>query len=206
MSFTFKHLNHMTDYKKEKYFTIPNILSFYRLASFPFVLVIALQGHEGLFAILLVINLVTDILDGLIARIFNQQTEIGAKLDSLADEGTYILAFLGIYLFKWDLIRPHTAVLFLFIGLYISTIIFSLIKFRRFPSLHLYSAKIGGYLQGFFFCALFLFGFYAWLYYIAMLWGIMAFAEDLCILALLPEMRSDTKGLFWHLKGKEGQK
>ncbi len=190
----------MTDYKKEKYFTIPNVLSFYRLVSFPFVLAIALKGNESLFAVLLVINLVTDILDGLIARIFNQQTEIGAKLDSLADEGTYILAFLGIYLFKWEFIRPHITVLVIFIGLYLSTIVFSLIKFRRLPSLHLYSAKIGGYLQGFFFCALFLLGFYPWLYYTAMLWGIMAFAEDLCILALIPEMGSDTRGLYWYLK------
>lgn len=194
----------MTDYKKEKYFTVPNVLSFYRLASFPFVLATALLGNEGLFAVLLVINLVTDILDGLIARVFNQQTEIGAKLDSLADEGTYILAFLGIYLFKWESFRPHLPVLAVFIALYISTIIFSLIKFRKMPSLHLYSAKIGGYLQGFFFCALFLFGFYAWLYYTAMLWGIMAFAEDLCMIALLPEMRSDAKGLFWHLKKQKG--
>ncbi|MEL7534900.1 MAG: CDP-alcohol phosphatidyltransferase family protein, partial [Bacteroidota bacterium] len=86
---------------------IPNVLSLYRLFSFPIVLGIALTGYEEIFVVLLCINLITDILDGMIARLFNMKTEIGARLDSIADLGTYVLAILGIFLFKYAEFAPH---------------------------------------------------------------------------------------------------
>ncbi|MEZ4967058.1 MAG: CDP-alcohol phosphatidyltransferase family protein [Saprospiraceae bacterium] len=179
---------------------IPNILSLYRLLSFPFVFYLAWTGQERLFVWFLCINLVTDILDGLIARVFNMMTEIGAKLDSLADLGTYILAFLGIFLFKSADFQPHLFSFCTFIGLFVLCYLFSLIKFGRFPSLHLYSWKIGGYIQGFFFFALFVFGFSKAFYYIMVTWGIAAFLEHLIIQIIIPEMRSNAKGLYWILR------
>ena len=51
---------------KKEILTIPNALSFYRLAMFPLILYFILSGRESLFALFLVINLVTDILYGFI--------------------------------------------------------------------------------------------------------------------------------------------
>lgn len=42
---------------------------------------------------LLFINLATDILDGFIARRLKWESELGARLDSLADLGSYAMAF-----------------------------------------------------------------------------------------------------------------
>lgn len=81
----------------KKNINIPNILSFYRILSFPFVLYFALSKQENTFVILLAINLVTDILDGFIARRFNMQTELGARMDSIADIGVYISAICLIF-------------------------------------------------------------------------------------------------------------
>ncbi len=53
------------------------------------------------FIILLTFNLFTDFLDGYLARKLNQQTAIGARLDSWADAGTYLLAFVGLFKFEW---------------------------------------------------------------------------------------------------------
>jgi cardiolipin synthase len=181
---------------------LPNLLSIYRLLSFPFLLVIALAGFERLFVILLCINLVTDILDGWIARQFNMQTEIGAKLDSIADMGTFLLAFLGIYLFKLADFRPHAISFLTFIGLFVISHVLSVIKFGRFPSLHLYSWKIGGYIQGFFFFVLFVFGFNTPFYYVMVSWGIAAFTEHIIIQLIIPEMRSNAKGLYWVLRDR----
>lgn len=181
---------------------IPNILSLYRLVSFPAVLYFTLTGQENIFVVLLCINLVTDILDGLIARVFKLQTEIGAKLDSLADLGTYLLAFLGIYLFKAAEFAPYIISFSIFIGLFILCNLMSLIKFGRFPSLHLYSWKIGGYIQGFFFFTLFVFDFYEPFYYFMITWGILSYLEHLIIQFLIQEMRSNAKGLLWILKEK----
>ncbi len=79
---------------KKEVFTIPNILSFYRILVFPLILWFIISGQSDLFAIFLIISLVTEVLYGLIARMFDMQTEFGARLDSVGDQDTYLLALL----------------------------------------------------------------------------------------------------------------
>jgi CDP-diacylglycerol--glycerol-3-phosphate 3-phosphatidyltransferase len=173
---------------------------------FPYILYLGISRQEQLFAILLTINLITDVLDGLIARCFNMQTELGARLDSIADFGTYIAAIAGVFFFKSSDFQPHLSSFFVFIFLLFFAHILSLIKFKRLPSLHLYSWKIGGYIQGAFFIVLFLFGFYPIFYYITIVWGILAFFEHITIQLIIKEMRSNAKGLYWVLKNKNIKK
>lgn len=189
--------------KNEKLLTIPNVLSTYRLLSFPFLMWLCIQGQEQLFAVLLAINLVTDILDGFIARTFNQQTALGARLDSLADIGSYILAICGVFIFKWEIISQYLPSFGTFLAFYLATIVFSLLKFGRFTSFHLYSSKIGGYLQGSFFALLFLGHFNEAYYYFVMIWGILSFVEHLSIQLMLPELKSNLKGLYWLIKSSK---
>ena len=66
--------------------TIPNALSFYRLLAAPAIIWLALEEHRDLFVVLLCISLITDILDGLIARTFRMESKLGARLDSFADD------------------------------------------------------------------------------------------------------------------------
>lgn len=188
--------------KKEEIYTVPNFISFYRLVAFPVILWLAISRNEPLFAIFLIINLISDVLDGFIARTFKCETELGARLDSIADIGTYILAIAGIFVFKYQDIEPHLALFITFISLFFITDIVALIKFKRFSSFHLYSWKIGGYLQGGFFIALFSIGFYKFFFYFIMIWGILAFIEHIIIQMILPEMRSNVKGLYWVLREK----
>ncbi|MFM7662252.1 MAG: CDP-alcohol phosphatidyltransferase family protein [Bacteroidota bacterium] len=184
---------------------LPNLISLYRLLSFPFLLYLILIKNEGLFATFLCINLVSDILDGLIARAFKLQTEFGARLDSMADWGTYILAFLGIYQFKMEDHKADFWLLYVFIGLIIFYNLFSFIKFRRLPSLHMFSAKIGGYIQGIYFFSLFAFGYYPAIFYLAMIWGWVSSIEEIIILIYLKKLRSNVKGLYWVLKSGQRQ-
>jgi len=182
---------------------VPNILSIYRLLSFPVIAYIAIQGYERLFFWMLLINFITDILDGLIARTFNLQTKIGAKIDSIADFGTYLLVFLGIYMFKTADFKPHIISFSIFIGLFIFAHVLALIKFGRMPSFHLYSWKIGGYIQGIFFIVLFSYGFITGFYYFMLIWGILAFLEHITIQLMISEMISNAKGLYWVLKSRK---
>ncbi|TVQ89017.1 MAG: CDP-alcohol phosphatidyltransferase family protein [Bacteroidetes bacterium] len=189
--------------EKKKIFTVPNMLGFYRIMMFPILLAFALTERETLFAVFLVINLLTDVADGYIARKFNMETEFGAKLDSMADNLTYVAAFTGIYVFKLEDFMPHITSFLIFIGFLILAITVSLIKFGRFPSLHLYSWKIGGYIQGAFFILLFTYGFYTPFYYFMIAWGIISAIEHITIQMIIPEMRSNAKGLYWVLKDKK---
>jgi CDP-diacylglycerol--glycerol-3-phosphate 3-phosphatidyltransferase len=169
---------------------------------FPLVLYWGISRQECLFSIFLTVNLITDVLDGWIARRFNMQTELGARLDSIADIGTYIAAIAGVFFFKATDFQPYSGSFFVFIFLLCLAHILSLVKFRRLPSLHLYSWKIGGYIQGAFFIVLFVFGFYPVFYYAMIVWGILAFCEHIILQLIMPEMKSNAKGIYWVLKNK----
>lgn len=181
---------------------LPNIISLYRLLMFPVILVFAIKGWETLFTWFFCINLITDILDGLIARSFKLETEFGARLDSLADVGTYILSFVGIFTFKTAELEPHYLTLFIFMGLFVLCETLPLIRYGRFPSFHLYSWKIGGYIQGTWFFTLFAIDFWPPFYYFMLASGYLAFTEHLILQFLLKEPRSNLKGLYWVLRGR----
>ncbi|MEN9431217.1 MAG: hypothetical protein RL206_136 [Bacteroidota bacterium] len=181
---------------------VPNALSVYRIIMFPVLLYLVYLRNELLFSWLICINLLTDIADGWIARRFNLQTELGAQLDSIADYGTYAAAFYGLYIFKKATIGPWFVLVWVFVAFIVSFLLLSFLKFRTSPRLHLYSTKIGGYLQGFLFFSLFSFGFWPPYFAFALIWGVLSFTEGMLILALLPEMRSNQKGLYWVLRNR----
>jgi len=189
---------------KDKFvLNIPNILSAYRLLTFPVILFFMYIGKQDLFVLFLCINLITDILDGFIARTFNMVTEIGAKLDSLADTGTYILAITGVFVYKYDLFEPYLISFIAFISLFFLSHIIPLIRYKKLPSFHLYSWKIGGYIQGFFFFTLFVFDFNSTFYIIMVTWGIISFIEHIIIQFLIKGLHSNLKGLYWVLKDRK---
>ena len=79
------------DWKKE-IFTIPNLLSFFRLILIPVYMSIYLKAEEMSEYItagtILAISCMTDMVDGKIARKFNMITTFGKFLDPLADKLT----------------------------------------------------------------------------------------------------------------------
>jgi CDP-diacylglycerol--glycerol-3-phosphate 3-phosphatidyltransferase len=192
--------------QRENFFTVPNLISSYRLFVFPLILYFIIAGNEKLFAIFLIINLLSDFLDGFLARRLKQETEIGAKLDGFADNLTYVLAFIGIFVFRMDDIRPHLVSFIIMIVMLVSTVIVSLIKFRKFPSYHLYTTKAGGYIEGGFFIVLFTIGFITPYYYFMLAWAIMGAIECIAINLIIPEMRSDIKGLYWVIKERKAER
>ena len=202
LSDIFTETKHMD---KKSVLTIPNILSFYRLLTFPWVLYLALSGHEYLYVVFLVINLITDALDGIIARAFRMETEFGARLDTLADIGMYITAIVGIFQFKTEEFSPHLLSLGIYVFVFIVSILVPVVRFGRFPSLHLYSSKIGGYLQGIFFFVLFISEFYTPFYYLVITWAILAFCEQICVQLVVKRFVTNAKGLYWVLKDKTGK-
>lgn len=186
--------------KKQKLFNVPNVLSAYRLAALPFLIYFIVKGDKNMFITLLSINLITDILDGLIARTFKLETEFGARLDSFADIGTYIMAFSGMIILEKEFIHVHALEFNVMMGLYITPQLISLIRFRRTTSLHLYSSKVVGYLQGIFIFSYFHFGFANWYFYFMLVCSYIAYAEALIILISIPQLRSNVKGIYFMLK------
>ena len=65
---------------------LPNFLTLIRIASIPFFLVLLSAQLYWESFIVFIIGGLTDFLDGLVARLMNQQTAIGAYLDPVADK------------------------------------------------------------------------------------------------------------------------
>lgn len=91
---------------KKDWFTIPNILSYFRLVLIPFFMYAYINAQtqmEYAFATgLLILSGVTDALDGFIARRFNQGTKLGQLLDPIADKLTQI-AVAGVLMLNWPI-------------------------------------------------------------------------------------------------------
>lgn len=68
--------------------TVPNALSALRIVIVPFFAVLYLTGHTIIATVLLVLSGLSDLFDGMIARKFDQVTELGKMLDPLADKLT----------------------------------------------------------------------------------------------------------------------
>ena len=66
--------------------TVPNILSYLRLAAVPVFVSLHLGGRPGWALTVFLGAALTDWLDGLLARLLNQRTKLGAFLDPLADK------------------------------------------------------------------------------------------------------------------------
>ncbi len=79
------------DWKKDL-FTIPNVLSLFRLVLIPFYVIIYLRADKPedyfLSAAILAVSCLTDLIDGKIARHFNMISNTGKILDPLADKAT----------------------------------------------------------------------------------------------------------------------
>src|SRR5438045_2735124 len=108
---------------------VPNVLSGYRIAILPVIIYSLIEGNKDLFITLICVNLITDILDGLIARTFKLETEFGARLDSLADIGTIVMAICGMMVFEGKFMGDHSLAFGIMLGLYILFELTCLIKF-----------------------------------------------------------------------------
>ncbi|MBR4255979.1 MAG: CDP-alcohol phosphatidyltransferase family protein [Clostridia bacterium] len=88
--------------RSSKIFTIPNVISMFRILLIPFFIwTYALLHNSLLTVILLAISGVSDVLDGFIARKFNMVSDLGKALDPVADKLTQ-LAMIFCLVFRFN--------------------------------------------------------------------------------------------------------
>jgi phosphatidylglycerophosphate synthase len=119
-------------------------LSGMRLLLIPVVWVLALLGHGRAVGIALVFAGATDFLDGYLARRLRQESRLGARLDSIADNLLLLSAAVWIQLLHPEILRENTALIAATFGLYLASLAVGLVKFRQLGNLHLYSSKVAG--------------------------------------------------------------
>ena len=76
--------------------TVPNVLSMLRLLLVPVFLILVVAGEYVPALVVLVTASLTDLLDGYLARRFNQVTRLGQLLDPAADRLYIFAALIGL--------------------------------------------------------------------------------------------------------------
>lgn len=78
--------------------TVPNALSLARILAIPPFLAFYLSGRVTVAAVLFGAAAVTDLLDGLLARLLNQRSALGAVLDPVADKALGLASLAAVVL------------------------------------------------------------------------------------------------------------
>ena len=121
---------YIRDWKKEV-FTIPNLLSLFRLALIPVYITVYLNAEEDwqyyVAGAILAISCMTDLIDGKIARRFHMISTVGKVLDPLADKATQFTLTLCLSV-HYPVLRP---VLVLFVIKEGFQLIVGIIHFRK---------------------------------------------------------------------------
>lgn len=184
---------------------LPNTLSVARILAAPALVTLTATGHETAFAWVLVPALLSDILDGLLARILHLQSKLGAMLDSIADTLLLFAACYGIWRFHPQIVEQHPWICILALGAWLLEDLAALLRYGRLSSFHTYLSKVAGHVLGIFVAVLFVFGFQPWLLYAAAVVSVLASLEEFALLALLPTWRADVRGVLWVLREQHGE-
>ncbi len=103
------------DWKKDL-FTIPNVLSLFRLLLIPVYVILYLQAEKPedyfLAAAILAVSCLTDLIDGKIARHFNMISNTGKILDPLADKATQFTLIICLLIRRQNPVLLFLSVLF----------------------------------------------------------------------------------------------
>jgi CDP-diacylglycerol--glycerol-3-phosphate 3-phosphatidyltransferase len=189
-----------TALKRPSNLNLPNVISAVRLALAPFAAVVAFRGSQPGYVAIVLACLLSDILDGWIARRFGLETDLGVLLDSAADELVFYSVIVGLLVLKRQEIGVHAFLIYIYIVLALIVDIVSLIRFHRISSVHLYSFKATGYIQGLTLAYIFFIGFNIYVYYFGLLFGILSCLEIIAVNLLLHEYRPNARGLYWVLR------
>jgi phosphatidylglycerophosphate synthase len=163
----------------------PNIITASRIGLMPVVLASAIMGERWWFVGLLTVALSTDVLDGYLARRLNAHSQLGRKLDSIADYTVLFVGLAGIALLWPDVVRREWPWFAAVMGSFFTAMIFSFVRLGRAPCYHTWLSK--GTVAG---CALALIpllaGWTATPAHVVAILQVMVGVEEIAIVLLVP--------------------
>jgi phosphatidylglycerophosphate synthase len=121
---------------------LPNLLSGTRIALMPALLMTAIAGSRRWFIGLLVISLLTDALDGFLARRLNAYSDLGRKLDSAADYLTMVTGLAGIALLWPEIVHRELPWIITGLSSFFAVIVYGFIRLGRAPCYHTWASKV----------------------------------------------------------------
>ena len=174
--------------------SIPLALTIFRICSAPVLIVLAAMGRERYFLGLAVAALLSDVLDGALARRLGAASETGRLLDSWADLLIALVAFVGATLLWPDTMRQEALYFALVLAALVAPNAYALVRFRRLLGYHTVSAKTSGVLLSLGAVLMFM-GITPVLFRIAALVEVLVAAEYIAISFLIPGWTGEVKSI-----------
>ena len=171
----------------------------------PVLLALAWWQLANWFIPILIVAFLLDLVDGPIARRFNQVSTLGAKIDSWADFSIYISFVISAWWLWPDIVRhewPYIAGVTVSI---VAPVTFGVLKFGKPTSLHTWMVKAGAVMMAPTAILLFLTG-PAWPFHVATVVCVTAAIEEGIIIWLLPRPRSNVKSVVHVLRDRREDK
>lgn len=165
-----------------------------RLALAPGIVWAAFAGYaNGVLSGCVLVALVSDIYDGVIARRLGCDTPAIRVADSLVDTVFYLCVLAALWLRKPEVVRRERPLLAILLTLECVRYVVDLRKFGRSSSYHSYLAKTWGLVMVIALILVFAFSRGGILLGIALVLGILCDVEGLVMSAILPQWQHDVK-------------
>lgn len=176
-------------------FTAPNLVSLLRLLLAPLALVFAIVDQPTVFLAIIALSICTDLADGFLARMLNQITALGSKLDSWGDFCVYsTMAVSALILWPQTVYAFALPCLTIVLSFTLPTLV-GILKYRALTSYHTWSVKLAVAATIISYFLLFT-GTIEWPFFLAAALCAAAALEETAITVLLPENTADVRSLF----------
>ena len=147
------------------------------------------------------VELFTDMIDGVLARFFQVNSTLGARLDSIGDDLTVLITTAGLLMIKPELLTEQWMWLLPLVILFLIQTAYALYRYKRISSFHTRLAKLAAFAQGLFLLTFWFFDTIHYpLFYTAVVITMLELAEEIVLVAWFKEWTTDVKGLYWAWK------
>ena len=183
---------------------IVNGITIYRIATAPLLLFLLWRQELQWFKWLLAVSFFTDAIDGYIARKYKVTSIAGARLDSIGDDLTVLVAIIGLVVLKKEFVRQELVIISILGGLWVIQTVLALVRYGKQSSFHTLLAKTAAILQGIFLLLSFFLPHPSYiLFYTMAAVTALDLVEETILVLLLPRWQANVKGLYWVLRKKD---
>ncbi|MGB5277086.1 MAG: CDP-alcohol phosphatidyltransferase family protein [Gammaproteobacteria bacterium] len=183
-------------------YNLPNFVSFVRILLAPVLFYFAFAQEPICFLVTLMFSAFTDVLDGFLARLLNQITEMGSRLDSWGDFTIYsTMAICAWILWPGIVVQELTSYVVIVISI-VSPVIAGLVKFKSITSYHTWTVKVAVVVTFVGYILLFA-GWLDWPFRVAAVFSAVAAAEEIAITLLSRQEHVDVRSIWAALKYNE---
>jgi len=181
---------------KKDLLTLPNLISLLRILMAPVLLLLAWQQKPVLYMLAVLFTLFTDVVDGFLARLLNQLTDLGALLDSVGDFIIYSTLLMAAWWLWPDIIIEELVTILVIIASFTAPVIVGLLKFRTLTSYHTWSVKLAVFISILAYVVVFS-DWARWPLYVAAAVATLAAIEEIAITFVMRHAHANVQSV-WH--------